>query len=103
MDIMREESFGPVIGIMRVQDDAEAIQLMNDSPYGLTCSIWTSDLAAVENIGNQLETGTVFMNRCDYVDPSLVWTGVKDTGSGIALSSLGFSPYVRPKSFHLKH
>jgi acyl-CoA reductase-like NAD-dependent aldehyde dehydrogenase len=103
MDIMREESFGPVIGIMRVRDDAEAIRLMNDSPYGLTCSVWTSDIAAAEHIGNQLETGTVFMNRCDYVDPSLVWTGVKDTGSGIALSSLGFSPYVRPKSFHLKH
>jgi acyl-CoA reductase-like NAD-dependent aldehyde dehydrogenase len=103
MDIMREESFGPVIGIMRVRDDAEAIRLMNDSPYGLTCSVWTSDIAAAESIGNQLETGTVFMNRCDYVDPALVWTGVKDTGSGIALSSLGFSPYVRPKSFHLKH
>ena len=103
MDIMREESFGPVIGIMRVRDDAEAIRLMNDSPYGLTCSVWTSDLTAAEHIGNQLETGTVFMNRCDYVDPSLVWTGVKDTGSGIALSSLGFSPYVRTKSFHLKH
>jgi acyl-CoA reductase-like NAD-dependent aldehyde dehydrogenase len=103
MDIMREESFGPVIGIMRVRDDAEAIRLMNDSPYGLTSSVWTSDIAAAERIGNQLETGTVFMNRCDYVDPSLVWTGVKDTGSGIALSSLGFSPYVRPKSFHLKH
>ena len=103
MDIMREESFGPVIGIMRVYDDAEAIRLMNDSPYGLTCSVWTSDITAAEHIGNQLETGTVFMNRCDYVDPSLVWTGVKDTGSGIALSSLGFSPYVRPKSFHLKH
>jgi acyl-CoA reductase-like NAD-dependent aldehyde dehydrogenase len=103
MDIMREESFGPVIGIMRVRDDAEAIRLMNDSPYGLTCSVWTSDIAAAESIGNRLETGTVFMNRCDYVDPALVWTGVKDTGSGIALSSLGFSPYVRPKSFHLKH
>ncbi len=103
MDIMREESFGPVIGIMRVRDDAEAIRLMNDSPYGLTCSVWTRDIASAENIGKQLETGTVFMNRCDYVDPALVWTGVKDTGSGIALSSLGFSPYVRPKSFHLKH
>jgi acyl-CoA reductase-like NAD-dependent aldehyde dehydrogenase len=103
MDIMKEESFGPVIGIMRVRDDAEAVRLMNDSPYGLTCSVWTNDISAAEHIGNQLETGTVFMNRCDYVDPALVWTGVKDTGSGIALSSLGFSPYVRPKSFHLKH
>lgn len=103
MSVMRDESFGPVIGIMRVSDDAEAIRLMNDSPFGLTCSVWTTDIHAAEHIGNQLETGTVFMNRCDYVDPALVWTGVKDTGSGIALSSLGFSPYVRPKSFHLKH
>ena len=103
MSVMRDESFGPVIGIMPVSSDDEAIALMNDSPFGLTCSVWSQDITAVEHIGNQLETGTVFMNRCDYVDPALVWTGVKDTGSGIALSSLGFSPYVRPKSFHLKH
>jgi acyl-CoA reductase-like NAD-dependent aldehyde dehydrogenase len=103
MDIMREESFGPVIGIMSVRNDAEAISLMNDSPYGLTASLWTQDLAAATAIGHQLETGTCFMNRCDYVDPTLVWTGVKDTGSGIALSQLGFGPYTRPKSFHLKH
>jgi acyl-CoA reductase-like NAD-dependent aldehyde dehydrogenase len=103
MSMMRDESFGPVIGIMSVSSDEEAIALMNDSPFGLTCSVWTQDIAATERIGNQLETGTVFMNRCDYVDPALVWTGVKDTGSGIALSSLGFSPYVRPKSFHLQH
>jgi acyl-CoA reductase-like NAD-dependent aldehyde dehydrogenase len=103
MSVMRDESFGPVIGIMSVSSDEEAIALMNDSPFGLTCSVWTQDIVVAENIGNQLETGTVFMNRCDYVDPALVWTGVKDTGSGIALSSLGFSPYVRPKSFHLKH
>lgn len=103
MDIMMEESFGPVIGIMRVGDDNEAIHLMNDSPYGLTASVWTTDIDAAVRIGRQVETGTVFMNRCDYVDPTLVWTGVKDTGSGIALSQLGFSPYTRPKSFHLKH
>ena len=103
MSVMRDESFGPVIGIMSVASDDEAIALMNDSPFGLTCSVWTNDIVAAEKIGNRLETGTVFMNRCDYVDPALVWTGVKDTGSGIALSSLGFSPYVRPKSFHLKH
>jgi acyl-CoA reductase-like NAD-dependent aldehyde dehydrogenase len=103
MSVMRDESFGPVIGIMSVSSDDEAIALMNDSPFGLTCSIWTQDITAAERIGNHLQTGTVFMNRCDYVDPALVWTGVKDTGSGIALSSLGFSPYVRPKSFHLKH
>lgn len=103
MSVMRDESFGPVIGIMSVANDDEAISLMNDSPFGLTCSVWTQDIVAAEQIGRRLETGTVFMNRCDYVDPALVWTGVKDTGSGIALSSLGFSPYVRPKSFHLKH
>jgi len=103
MNIMREESFGPVIGIMRVQNDAEAIALMNDSPYGLTACLWTQDINATQAIGRQIETGTVFMNRCDYVDPTLVWSGVKDTGSGIALSRLGFGPYTRPKSFHLKH
>jgi len=103
MSVMRDESFGPVIGIMSVASDDEAIALMNDSPFGLTCSVWTSDIVVAEQIGDRFETGTVFMNRCDYVDPALVWTGVKDTGSGIALSSLGFSPYVRPKSFHLKH
>jgi acyl-CoA reductase-like NAD-dependent aldehyde dehydrogenase len=103
MGIMTEESFGPVIGIMRVSTDQEAINLMNDSPYGLTASVWTTDVDAAIRIGQQIETGTVFMNRCDYVDPTLVWTGVKDTGSGIALSRLGFAPYTRPKSFHLKH
>ncbi len=103
MDIMTEESFGPVIGIMRVSTDDEAISLMNDSPYGLTASVWTTDIDAAIRIGQQIETGTVFMNRCDYVDPTLVWTGVKDTGCGIALSQLGFAPYTRPKSFHLKH
>ncbi len=103
MSVMRDESFGPVIGIMPVRNDEEALTLMNDSPFGLTCSVWTRDMESVKHLGRSLETGTVFMNRCDYVDPALVWTGVKDTGSGIALSSLGFSPYVRPKSFHLKH
>jgi acyl-CoA reductase-like NAD-dependent aldehyde dehydrogenase len=103
MNIMREESFGPVIGIMRVRNDDEAIALMNDSPYGLTACLWTQDIAGAQTIGRRIETGTVFMNRCDYVDPTLVWSGVKDTGSGIALSRLGFGPYTRPKSFHLKH
>jgi acyl-CoA reductase-like NAD-dependent aldehyde dehydrogenase len=102
MSVMRDESFGPVIGIMRVKSDDEAIALMNDSPYGLTASVWTSDQDAAIRIGDQIETGTVYMNRCDYVDPALVWTGVKETGRGIALSSLGFDPYTQPKSFHLK-
>jgi acyl-CoA reductase-like NAD-dependent aldehyde dehydrogenase len=102
MRVMREESFGPVVGIMPVRDDAEAIALMNDSPYGLTASIWTADPDAAAEIGAQVETGTVFMNRCDYLDPALCWTGCKDTGRGAALSPLGFYAVTRPKSYHLK-
>lgn len=102
MRVMREESFGPVVGIMAVKDDAEAIALMNDSPYGLTASIWTADTGVAASIGAQLETGTVFMNRCDYLDPALCWTGCKDTGRGAALSPLGFHSVTRPKSYHLK-
>jgi NAD-dependent aldehyde dehydrogenases len=102
MSVMREESFGPVVGIMKVADDAEAVTLMNDSPYGLTASIWTEDLDAAARIGAQVETGTVFANRCDYLDPALVWTGVKDTGKGGALSEIGYHNLTQPKSFHLK-
>ncbi|WP_127561181.1 aldehyde dehydrogenase family protein [Nioella ostreopsis] len=102
MDVMREESFGPVVGIMPVKDDEEAIRLMNDSQYGLSASIWTADAAAAEAIGDRLETGTVFMNRCDYLDPGLCWTGCKDTGRGAGLSVLGYHALTRPKSFHLK-
>ena len=103
MAVMREESFGPVVGIMKVADDAEAITLMNDSPFGLTASIWTADLDAAERIGGAVETGTVFMNRCDYLDPALAWTGVKDTGRGATLSRVGYETLTRPKSFHLRH
>jgi len=102
MRVMTEESFGPVIGIMRVESDDEAVRLMNDSEYGLTASVWTSDVDAAIAIGDQVATGTAYMNRCDYVDPALVWTGVKDTGRGHALSELGFDPFTRLKSFHLK-
>ncbi|WP_022704030.1 aldehyde dehydrogenase family protein [Pseudorhodobacter ferrugineus] len=102
MRVMTEESFGPIVGIMKVSGDAEAIGLMNDSPYGLTCSIWTKDVDAAETIGAQIETGTVFMNRCDYLDPALCWTGCKDTGRGGSLSYLGFHSVTRPKSYHLK-
>ena len=102
MRVMREESFGPVVGIMKVRDDAEAIALMNDSPYGLTCSLWTRDADRAAVIGAQVETGTVFMNRCDYLDPALCWTGCKDTGRGGSLSVLGFYSVTRPKSYHLK-
>jgi acyl-CoA reductase-like NAD-dependent aldehyde dehydrogenase len=102
MAVMREESFGPVVGIMRVTDDEEAVTLMNDSPYGLTASIWTADLDAAASLGNRIETGTVFANRCDYLDPALVWTGVKDTGKGGALSEIGYANLTQPKSYHLK-
>jgi acyl-CoA reductase-like NAD-dependent aldehyde dehydrogenase len=102
MRVMMEESFGPVVGIMPVKGDAEAIALMNDSPYGLTASIWTEDYDTAAAIGAQVETGTVFMNRADYLDPALTWTGVKDTGRGTSLSYLGFHSVTRPKSYHLK-
>ncbi len=102
MRVMREESFGPVVGIMKVTSDDEAVALMNDSPYGLTASIWTADPEAAAAIGARVETGTVFMNRCDYLDPALCWTGCKDTGRGAALSPLGFHAVTRPKSYHLK-
>ena len=102
MSVMRDESFGPVVGIMKVSSDDEAIQLMNDSQFGLTAAIWTSDVAAAKAIGARVETGTVFMNRCDYLDPSLAWTGVKDTGRGVTLSKLGYEALTRPKSFHLR-
>ena len=102
MRVMMEESFGPVVGIMKVKDDAEAIRLMNDSPYGLTASIWTTDYDTAAEIGAQIETGTIFMNRADYLDPALCWTGCKDTGRGTSLSYLGFHSVTRPKSYHLK-
>ncbi len=102
MAVMREESFGPVVGIMKVRDDDEAIALMNDSPYGLTASIWTTDIDRATEVGDRVATGTVFMNRCDYVDPALVWTGVKDTGRGAALSKFGFDALTRPKSYHFR-
>ena len=102
MAFMTEETFGPAVGIMKVRDDAEAVALMNDSKYGLTCSLWTEDLDAAEAIGQELETGTVFANRCDYLDPALTWTGVKDTGRGAALSPLGFQGLTRPKSWYVR-
>jgi len=102
MAVMREESFGPVVGIMKVADDEEAITLMNDSPYGLTASIWSQDLDETAKLGARVETGTVYANRCDYLDPALVWTGVKETGKGGALSEIGYHNLTQPKSFHLK-
>jgi acyl-CoA reductase-like NAD-dependent aldehyde dehydrogenase len=103
MRIMSEETFGPAVGIMKVQDDAEAVAMMNDSRYGLTASVWTSDLEHAQQIGTGVETGTWFMNRCDYLDPELAWVGVKDSGRGCSLSTLGYAQLTRPKSFHLRH
>lgn len=102
MRVMSEESFGPVIGIMKVASDDEAVRLMNDSQYGLTAAVWTADADAAIAIGDRIATGTWFMNRCDYLDPALAWTGVKDSGRGCTLSRLGFAALTRPKSFHLR-
>ncbi|KEJ88513.1 aldehyde dehydrogenase family protein [Sulfitobacter donghicola] len=102
MRLMREESFGPVVGIMPVKNDEEAIALMNDSNFGLTASVWTKDAQRAEAIADQIETGTVFMNRADYLDPGLCWTGCKDTGRGGGLSIIGYHNLTRPKSYHLK-
>jgi acyl-CoA reductase-like NAD-dependent aldehyde dehydrogenase len=102
MRVMRDESFGPVVGIMPVKDDAEAIALMNDSEFGLTASLWTADLARAQAVGDRIETGTVFLNRADYLDPGLCWTGCKNTGRGGGLSVIGYHNLTRPKSYHLK-
>ncbi|PCH34727.1 NAD-aldehyde dehydrogenase [Wolfiporia cocos MD-104 SS10] len=108
MDVMTEETFGPVIGIMKVSRDEEAVALMNDSRYGLTASVWTNaqanpaSEAAFLEIVDKLETGTVFLNRCDYLDPALAWTGVKDSGRGVSLSKFGYDQLTRAKSVHMK-
>ncbi len=102
MDVMYDESFGPVVGIMKVKDDEEALKLMNDSPYGLTASIWTENEDEAIEIGDKVNTGTWYMNRCDYLDPYLAWVGVKDSGRGCSLSKVGYEHLTRPKSYHLK-
>ena len=102
MRIMREESFGPVVGIMSVKNDEEAIKLINDSDFGLTASLWTEDINRAEAIADRIDTGTAFMNRADYLDPALCWTGCKDTGRGGGLSMIGYHNLTRPKSYHLK-
>jgi acyl-CoA reductase-like NAD-dependent aldehyde dehydrogenase len=102
MPIAREEVFGPLVSIMRVRSDEEAIGLMNDSPYGLTASVWTHDESTALAIGDRIETGTWFMNRCDYLDPALAWVGVRESGRGCTLSVVGYEHLTRPKSFHLR-
>lgn len=102
MSLMTEETFGPVVGVMSVESDEEAILMMNDSRYGLTASIWTEDLHRADRLSRQIQAGTIFANRCDYLDPSLAWTGIKDSGRGCTLSLLGFEQLTKPKSFHLR-
>jgi len=102
MSVMMEESFGPVIGIMPVDSEEQAIRLMNDGPYGLTASVWTEDIERGERLSHRTAAGTVYVNRCDYLDPELAWTGIKDSGHGCTLSHLGFLHLTRPKSFHIR-
>jgi len=102
MSVMREEIFGPVAGVMKVSGDDEAVRLMNDSDFGLTAAVWTRDVEAARALGERVQTGTWFMNRCDYLDPALAWVGVKDSGRGCTLSRVGYEHLTRPKSFHLR-
>jgi len=102
MRVMTEETFGPLVGLMAVDDDDEAVALMNDSRYALTASIWTTDVEAAVRIGDRVDTGTWFLNRCDYLDPALPWTGVRDSGRGCSLSRFGYDALTHPKSFHLR-
>jgi acyl-CoA reductase-like NAD-dependent aldehyde dehydrogenase len=102
MAIMREETFGPAVGIMQVASDEEALRLMNDSDFGLTAAIFSADAVRAEVLGDALETGTVFLNRCDYLDPALAWTGVKNSGRGCTLSRVGYEQLTRPKSYHFR-
>ena len=102
MAIMHEETFGPAVGIMSVGSDEEAVRLMNDSEFGLTAAIFSADAARAESLGDELETGTVFLNRCDSLDPALAWTGVKNSGRGCTLSRVGFEQLTRPKSYHFR-
>ncbi|MCJ1472321.1 hypothetical protein MMC13_000968 [Lambiella insularis] len=102
MDIMNEETFGPIIPVMKVGDDEEAVRLMNDSEFGLTASIWTKDVVLGERLAESVEAGTVFVNRCDFPSPDLAWTGWKNSGKGVTLSKFGFEQFVKLKSFHIK-
>ncbi|BGP29105.1 hypothetical protein JCM10296v2_000843 [Rhodotorula toruloides] len=102
MKAMSEETFGPVVGIMKVKDDAEALRLINDSPFGLTCSIWTKDRSAYDSLVDDIDAGTVYLNRCDYLDPALPWTGFKYSGRGISLSRYGYEAVTKAKSLHVR-
>ncbi|BGP21896.1 hypothetical protein JCM10295v2_000773 [Rhodotorula toruloides] len=102
MKVMSEETFGPVVGIMKVKDDAEALRLINDSPFGLTCSIWTKDRSVYDSLVDDIDVGTVYLNRCDYLDPALPWTGFKYSGRGVSLSRYGYEAVTKAKSLHVR-
>jgi len=102
MAVMREETFGPVVPIMSVASDEEAIEKMNDCQFGLTASVWTKDAAKGDELADEIEAGTVFVNRCDYPAPDLAWVGWKDSGKGQTLSIFGFEQFSRLKSYHIK-
>ena len=102
MEVMVEETFGPVIPVAKVSSDEQAIKLMNESEYGLTASVWTKDIARGSEIIEELDAGTVFVNRCDYPNPDLAWTGWKKSGLGCTLGPKGFDFFVKLKSFHIK-
>ncbi|KAG1722313.1 Aldehyde/histidinol dehydrogenase [Suillus lakei] len=102
MDVMKEETFGPIIGIQKVSSDAKAIELMNDSEYGLTASIWTKSLDDFSTLADQVQAGTIFLNRCDSLDPALAWTGIKNSGRGVSLSKFGYDQLTRAKSINMR-
>ncbi|HBX56763.1 MAG TPA: aldehyde dehydrogenase, partial [Pseudomonas sp.] len=102
MRVMTEESFGPLVGIQKVANDEEALALINDSEFGLTAALFSRDVASALALADRIEAGTVFLNRCDYLDPALAWTGVKHSGRGCTLSGVGYEHLTRAKSFHFK-
>ncbi len=102
MALMREESFGPIIGIQKVRGDDEAVQLMNDTDYGLTAGVFTKDRARAERILARIDAGSVYWNCCDRVSPRLPWSGHKHSGGGLTLSTYGIETFTRPKAWHLR-
>ena len=102
MELMKEESFGPVIGIQKVQNDQEALTLMADTDYGLTAAVFSSDQERADKIFHEINTGTVYWNCCDRVSPNVPWSGRKHSGMGSTLSYAGIRAFVRPKAYHLR-
>ncbi len=102
MKLMTEESFGPVIGIQKVKDDAEAVKLMRDTPYGLTAAVYSTSRERAEQVMKNMDTGTVYWNCCDRVSAALPWSGRRNSGVGATLSYHGIRAFVQPKAYHLR-